>query len=197
MCVCVKGWCGKCSDVACQPEGPKRRKIEGKNDSKLTFRVGPKVTTKGDPKVTEPGHLITSLSLLSHFLPLWAFWTARHMSSGSSTWGWATAMRFIEHFARRPWKECYWWQRKTNGYGDFQGLLPEWATIAHRHSLANLHRRQGIAKKFPKWGSSSPSSLFANDFWSEGNCASWGLKRSRNFWGAVEVAAPTAEIREI
>ena len=45
--------------------------------------------------------------------------------------------------------------------------------------------------------SSQKKSRFASDFLRRGNRASWGLKKSRHFLGAVKIAAATAENRAI
>ena len=78
----------------------------------------------------------------------------------------------------------------------------ECTKIAHRRSLAIFNRRRGYRREFRSEDgfylfSSQKKSRFASDFLRRRNRESWGLKKSRDFFGAVKIAAATAENRAI
>ena len=63
---------------------------------------------------------------------------------------------------------------------------------------SDFYRRPGYRREFRNEDhfypfSSQKKSRFASDFLRRGNRASWGLKKSRDFPGAVKIAAATAE----
>ena len=66
---------------------------------------------------------------------------------------------------------------------------PECTKIAHRRSLAIFFRRRGYRKEFRSENhfypfSSQKKSRLASDFLRRGNCASWGLEKSRDCLGS-------------
>ena len=80
--------------------------------------------------------------------------------------------------------------------------VTECTKIAHRHSLAIFTADEGYRREFRSEDyfypfSSQKKSRFASVFLRRGNRASWGLKNRAIFWGAVKIAAATAENRAI